>query len=83
MTRTPKILSFPKLMVILKSIFVLVTAFPWLLRSFLIFWYSKFDEIDIKCFFLGYVILQTADYDKSFFRGCSHEGNLTTKVWYM
>ena len=48
-------LSFSKLVVMLKTKFSLATAFPWLLMSFLIFCCSKFDEIEIKCFFLDYV----------------------------
>ena len=55
-------------MIILKTKFSLATPFLWLLRSFLIFCCSKFDEIGIKCFFLDYVICHTADYGISFFR---------------
>ena len=83
MTRTLKMLSFPKLVVMLKTKFSLATAFLWLLRRFLVFCCSIFDEIDIKCFFLDYVICHTADYGKSFFRVCSHEGYATKKMWYM
>ena len=72
-------LSFSKLVVMLKTKFSLATAFPWLLMSFLIFCCSKFDEIEIKCFFLDYVICHAVDYGKSFFRVCSHEGYSTTK----
>ena len=73
MAGTLKMLSFSKLVVTLKTKFSLATAFLWLLRSFLIFCCSKFDEIDIKCIFLDYVICHTADYGISFFRVCSHE----------
>ena len=61
-------LSLPKLLVMLKTKFSLATVFLWLLRRFLIFCCSEFDEVDIKCFFLDYAICHTADYGKSFFR---------------
>ena len=80
MTRTLKMLSFPKLVAMLKTKFSLATAFLSSLTSFLIFCCSKFDEIDIKCFLLDYVICHTADYGKSFFRVCSNEGYSTTKI---